>query len=179
MHAMRSGPVIRSAIEEADHAAVLFGGGLPAAAEQHLRDAGRAYHMDEVAEWHLRKAQALAPDHAAVLIGRYRYYFYKNRLVEALGVARECLVKAARDCGVATDWRAVKRDDADFDSYDAVLPRFYLFVLKGYAYLQLRLGNVEEGRQAVAKLLELDPSDKLGGRVLLGVLDRMGQDDDS
>jgi len=28
------------------------------------------------------------------------------------------------------------------------------------------------------KLLELDPGDKLGGRVLLGVLERMGQIDD-
>jgi len=42
----------------------------------------------------------------------------------------------------------------------------------------MRLGRTEEGRLAVDKLLELDPSDKIGARVLLGVLDRMGQDDD-
>jgi len=28
------------------------------------------------------------------------------------------------------------------------------------------------------KLLELDPSDKIGAKVLLDVLERMGQDDD-
>ena len=60
-----------------------------------------------------------------------------------------------------------------------MLPRFYLFTLKGYAYLQMRLGDLDEGRAAVIKLLELDPSDKIGARVLLGVLDRMGQDDDA
>jgi len=49
-----------------------------------------------------------------------------------------------------------------------MLPRFYLFTLKGYAYLQMRLGNLHEGRAAVMKLLELDPSDKVGARVLLG-----------
>ena len=59
-----------------------------------------------------------------------------------------------------------------------ILPRFYLFTLKGYAYLQMRLGNLGEGRAAVMKLLELDPSDKVGARVLLEVLDRMGLDDD-
>ena len=59
-----------------------------------------------------------------------------------------------------------------------MLPRFYLFTLKGYAYLQMRLGNLEEGRAAVMKLLELDPSDKIGARVLLEVLERVGQDDD-
>ena len=42
----------------------------------------------------------------------------------------------------------------------------------------MRLGDLDEGRAAVAKLLELDPSDKIGARVLLGVLDRVGQSDD-
>jgi Flp pilus assembly protein TadD len=59
-----------------------------------------------------------------------------------------------------------------------MLPRFYLFTLKGYAYLQMRLGNLHEGRAAVMKLLELDPSDKVGARVLLGVLERIGLDED-
>ncbi len=43
----------------------------------------------------------------------------------------------------------------------------------------MRLGNLDEGQAAVAKLLELDPSDKIGAKVLLGVLDRRGQDDDA
>ena len=159
-------------------AASLLGNGLPAAAEQHLHAAGQAYHRDELAEWHLREAQSVAPDHAAVLIGLYRFYFYKNRLREALQVACQCLHKAALDNHLAADWREVQPGDADFGRYEAVLPRFYLFTLKGYAYLQLRLGNIDEGQAAVLKLLELDPSDKLGGRVLLGVLERMGQSDD-
>jgi hypothetical protein len=58
------------------------------------------------------------------------------------------------------------------------LPRFYLFTLKGYAYLQMRLGDLDEGRAAVAKLLELDPSDKIGARVLFEVLERVGLDDE-
>ena len=72
----------------------------------------------------------------------------------------------------------MRREDADFGSYDAVLPRFFLFTLKGYGYLHMRLGELAEGRVALDKLLELDPSDKLGARVLLDVLERMGQDDD-
>jgi hypothetical protein len=99
-------------------------------------------------------------------------------LSEALEIARICLRKAADDTGLDADWRQVRRADAEFDAYDAVLPRFYLFTLKGFAYLQMRLGNVTEGREAVMKLLELDPGDKLGAKVLLGVLERMGQNDD-
>lgn len=159
-------------------ASVLLGQGLPAAAEHHLRMASLSYHNADLAEQHLRDAEALAPGHAAVLIGLYRFYFYKGRLDEALDVARVCLAKAARENGLSSNWRDVARDDADFSGWDAVLPRFYLFTLKGYAYLNMRLGNEREARLAVEKLLDLDPTNKLGGRVLLEVLERKGRDDD-
>ena len=156
----------------------LLGEGLPPEAEDHLWQAGLSYHLDEIAEKHLHEAQALAPGHAAVLIGLYRFYFYKGRLAEALEIARLCIAKAARENGFAEDWRLVAAIDAPFGHYENILPRFFLFSLKGYAYLQMRLGSLEEGREAAAKLLELDPSDKIGARVLLDVLARMGQDDE-
>ena len=165
-------------VEDSLLASAVLGQGLPSEAERHLREAGLAYHEDALAEQHLLDAAAAAPDHAAVLIGRYRFYFYKGRLREALDVARACLAKAARDVGLIADWRQVRREDADFGSYDAVLPRFFLFTLKGYGYLHMRLGELAEGRAALDKLLELDPGDKLGARVLLDVLERMWQDDD-
>jgi len=155
-----------------------LGGRLPERAELHLRLAGLNYQHDALAESHLLQAQACAPDHAAVLIGRYRFYFYKGRLEEALKVAQECLLKSSADNGLASDWRKVEAGDANFGSYEAILPRFFLFTLKGYAYLHMRLGNLEEGRVALMKLLELDPSDKLGAKVLMNVLARVGRSDD-
>jgi tetratricopeptide (TPR) repeat protein len=167
-----------SAAEQAFLADALLGAGLPEDAEYALYQAGLAYQHDAVAEQHLRDAQALAPDHAAVLIGLYRFYFYKGRLREALEIARRCLAKAARENRLPADWRDVAASDAQFGLYEEILPRFYLFTLKGYAYLQMRLGHLEEGRAAVLKLLEIDPSDKIGARVLLEVLERMGRDDE-
>jgi len=168
----------QSVIEEALLASALLGGGLPREAEHHLSQAGLSYHLDAVAEKHLQDAQALAPGHAAVLIGLYRFYFYKGRLAEALEIAKICLAKAAAENGLAPDWRDMKPGNADFGCYDDMLLRFFMFSLKGYAYLQMRLGHLEEGRRAVLKLLELDPSDKIGAKVLLGVLERMGREDD-
>lgn len=168
----------QSEIDETLVAGALLGHGLPSEAEHHLWEAGLSYHLDDIAEGHLREAEALAPDHAAVLIGLYRFYFYKGRLAEALEVAKRCLAKALEENNLPTDWRAVRAGDAEFGRYESVLPRFFLFSLKGYAYLQMRLGQTGEGRLAVEKLLELDPTDKVGAKVLLGVLDRMGQDDD-
>jgi hypothetical protein len=73
----------------------------------------------------------------------------------------------------------VNKDDAAFGSYDDMMPRFYMFVLKGYAYLQMRLGNLDEGLAAVAKLLELDPTDKIGATLLLEVHRRMLEEEDA
>jgi tetratricopeptide (TPR) repeat protein len=168
----------QSAVEDVLLANALLGEGLPQEAEDHLRQAGLSYHLDDVAEMHLCEAAALAPGHAAVLIGFYRFYFYKGRLAEVLNIAELCLEKACRENKLAPNWREVAAGDAQFGRYDDMLLRFFLFALMGYAYLQMRLGNLDEGRIAVLKLLELDPTDKIGANVLLGVLDRMGRDDD-
>jgi tetratricopeptide (TPR) repeat protein len=156
----------------------LFGGNLPPLAEEHLRLAGLSYASYDLAESHLREAQKAAPDHFAVLIGLYRFYFYKGRMNEALGLANICLVKTAREKNFATDWRDVRPEDADFSDYEDVLARFFMFCLKGYAYLQMRLGDLEEGRVAIAKLLELDRSDKINAKLLFDILERAGADDD-
>jgi len=154
-----------------------FGAGIPAEAEQELRLAGQFYQQDDKAEAHLYRALELAPRHIAVHIGLYRFYFYKGRLAEALDIAVQCLEQAAACIGVTADWRSVQRGDAEFDSYISILPRFYLFTLKAYGYLHMRLGNLDAGRAITNKLLELDPQDKLGGRVLIQVLDRIGKDE--
>lgn len=159
-------------------AASILGGGLPDDAERHLRAAGEAYHQDDVAETHLLAALAIAPDQPAALIGLYRFYFYKGRLNEALGVARRCLALAAARLGVDGDWRNVEPDVAEFGSYAAILPRFFMFALKGYAYLQMRTGALDEGRAAVLKLLALDPTDKINAGLLMTVAARFGVEDD-
>jgi tetratricopeptide (TPR) repeat protein len=155
----------------------VYGGSLPPDVECLLRQAAARYHDEAAAERLLHEALDLAPAHVAVQIALYRFYFYKNRLGEALRCAVRCLDQAAGTCGLARDWRRVRPGEAAFDSYDA-MPRFYLFTLKAYAYIQMRLGCLEEGREAVAKVLELDPGDKLGASVLQGVLDRVGMEED-
>lgn len=152
--------------------------GLPVEAAYHLKLAGQAYLHDAVAERHLTEAARLAPKHMAVLSGRYRYLFYKGRLPEALAQLEICLSEVASQGGLPENWRFARADDADFGNYSALWARFYLFALKAYGYLNLRLERHSEGRLALDKLLELDPTDKIGARHLLNVLDRQGAEDD-
>jgi tetratricopeptide (TPR) repeat protein len=165
-------------LQDAILSSPLLGGGLPAEAQRHLEKAGLSYHLTDVAETHLQAADALAPDHAAVLIAFYRFYFYKGRHFKALQISRMCIAKALRENVLSEDWHDVQPDDAPFGEWDALIPRFFLFSLKGYAYLNMRLGYFAEGRSAATKLLELDPRDRIGAQVLIDVLDRMEFDDE-
>lgn len=149
---------------------------LPPVAEEQLRLASMAYADSAKAEMHLMLATAVAPSNPVVKVGEYRYYFYKNRLEEALVVASECLAIVAKELGLPNAWKAVEPQHGNFGA-DEPAHRFYLFCLKAYAYLLLRLNRIEEGRVAVDKLLTLDPGNKVGGKVLLDVLERIGKDD--
>lgn len=146
-----------------------LGAGLPEAAERELALAGMHYGEPERALAHLARARALAPGHFAVDIGCYRFHFYQGRLEAALAIAEDCLMRAAHALGMGRDWRDVSPADADFSGFTP-LPRFFLFALKGYAYLNLRLGRRPEGERALDKLTLLDAQDRLKGSVLKAVL---------
>ncbi len=158
-------------------ASAILGEGLPEDAERLLHAAAASYEQDDVALRYLMEARLLAPTHPATLIGLYRFYFYKGRLAEARAIAETCLTRAAIDNSLPLNWRDVSPDDAAFGDFDAIGPRFFMFSLKGYAYLSMRLGDLAESAAAIDKLLELDPADKIGARVLQDVLARRGQDD--
>jgi tetratricopeptide (TPR) repeat protein len=151
--------------------------GLPEAAQRQLELAGLAYTQDSVAEMHLGEAMRIAPDHLAVQVGYYRYLFYKGKLESALAQLNVCMATAAAQAGLPSDWRKVQPQDADFGSYDAVWARFYLFALKAYGYIKMRLGDLEGGSEAISKAIQLDPSDKVGAKILLDVVARQGHDD--
>jgi hypothetical protein len=153
---------------DADFDAAVLGLALPPGVEQALHEAGR--HRDDAsrAMAALMRAQALAPEHPAVLIAFYRHHFYGHRLEMARGIARRALVVGAQALGLPVVWREVPKLPLAGARHDA-RTRFYLFVLKGYAYLSLRLDDPVEARDALALLRALDPDDRVGAAVLEAV----------
>jgi hypothetical protein len=53
--------------------------------------------------------------------------------------------------------------------------RFYLFTVKGLAYLNMRLGAMDEAQLMLSELRRLDPQDHVGGALLFHVLTRHKQ----
>jgi len=147
-------------------------------AARELARADRAYQERPRAEMHLRRALEFEPNHLEVWIALYRFYFYSGELDQALSWAARCIERTACELGLPPSWRDVPARGRDFSDFDAVKPRFFLFALKAWSYLQIRLGNLEDGRAAAEKLLELDPQDRVGARLLIDVLNRIGADDE-
>ncbi len=150
---------------DADFDSAVLGAGLPAEVESLITQAGLVRSDRALAEPLLLKAREMAPTHPATLIALYRFHFYGHRLPEARQVAEESLAIARAALGADIK---VSDEQARFDA----ATRFYLFTLKGYAYLSLRLGQIDTGRQALAELQRLDPQDRVGGGVLTHVLQR-------
>ena len=153
---------------DADFDTAVLGLAMPAGVEDALREAGAHRGDASRVMAALMRAQALAPEHPAVLIAFYRHHFYGHRLTLARDVARRALTVGARALGLPAVWRDVPRTPLVGARHDASV-RFYLFVLKGYAYLSLRLGDEAEARDALALLRAIDPQDNVGAAVLEAV----------
>ena len=163
----------------ADFDTAVLGLAMPPGVEEALAEAGRRRADPPAAMAALMRAQALAPGHPAVLIALYRHHFYGHRLHAARDVARQALVVGAQALRLPGVWRHVRAQPLPGARHDPST-RFYLFVLKGYAYLSLRLGDDVEARDALALLRALDPEDCVGAALLEGVRQRAlrGDDDD-
>ena len=135
--------------------------------------ASKLWDEPERAETLLLRALADAPDSEDALVALYRFYFYRNELTKALALAERCIAHGARVIGIDPDWRQVDRtaiDFGDFGDFDRPRHRFYLFALNAYGYLLARLGRKEEAERALSAVTRLDPQDRLGSRLLLGMV---------
>lgn len=155
----------------------VLGLAVPPAVEAALAEASRARGDEVAAMAALMRAMALAPEHPAVLIALYRHHFYGHRPAIARDIARRALLVGARALKLPGVWREVPPAPLPGARFDAAT-RFYLFTLKGYAYLSLRLGDDSEARDALALLRALDPQDFVGGALLETVRQRAGAEEE-
>jgi hypothetical protein len=145
-----------------------LGHGLSPQASELIARAGLLRHRPEEALPLLERARALAPTHPAVLIALYRFHFYGHALEQARAVGEDALAIARTALG--PDFGDQPPGD-EAARHDAAV-RFYLFTLKGLAYLNLRLGALDEARLMLGELQRLDPKDRVGGALLAHVLAR-------
>ena len=148
---------------------------LPSTAATRLDEAAARYGSPE-AELKLLQALLYAPDHLSVLVALYRYYYYQHRLDDALAVADRALAVAGDMLDFPNTWRALSMPYIGAGAMKSMgLVRFYLIALKAAGYLNLRIGRIEEGIEMLAKVVDLDTSDRLRAASLLELAKGVGQ----
>ncbi len=147
-----------------------FDSPLPEAAEKLIDDAAEHYG-EETAELLLLRAYLLAPEHLSTMVALYRYYYYQHRLGDALTVVENAIRTSARELHLVDDWRIVTPLEVAAGAYKSVgLVRFYLLALKAAGFVMVRMGNVDKGADALRKVIEHDPKDRLKSKDLLEVI---------
>lgn len=140
---------------------------------RHLLMQAAAAYGDGQAESLLLRAFLYAPDNLSVLVALYRTYYYQHRLEEAKQVAQRTLQVVSERLDFPKDWREVDLAELSHAVLKSMgLVRFYLLTLKAEAYLDLRLGQPEEGKARLRKVAELDATDHFGAAALLDMLSR-------
>jgi hypothetical protein len=145
-----------------------IGGGLSPQVTALMTRAGLLRHVPLEALSLLEQARVAAPRHPAPLIALYRFYFYGHQLAQARAVGEDALAIARTALG-PNFGDVPPGDEATLG--DAAV-RFYLFTLKGLAYLNMRLGALNEAQPILEELRRLDPKDHVGGALLFHVLTR-------
>ncbi len=149
-----------------------FTASIPPEIAAHLAEAAGAYHDGARAECLLAAARARDPDCLPVYFAQYKFYFYRNRLVEAERAALDGLDVAAVQGGFPVDWTKLHADAADWTRADGP-SRFILFSLKALAFIHLRQGRTDESGAILSKLQEIDPADNVGASVIRALIARI------
>jgi tetratricopeptide (TPR) repeat protein len=133
-------------------------------------------------DWHraeqlLLDTRALLPERLELPVALYKMYAYSNRFDESLSLIDEVLNRAAAQAGFSAEWEGLSPCSGNWDDATGAV-RFYLYSLKARGFVLLRKGEVEQAYAVLRKLCELDPRDQVGGSVVLGIAERLCEQED-
>jgi hypothetical protein len=156
-----------------------FGGGVPEAARRLMHEAAHAARGEVGAL--LWTAQALAPTALGIYYALYKHHAGRREFEQAQRAAERGLLEAARQTGLAHDWRQVSPDQlpVGLDFRGAGPARFWLFTLKALAFIALRSQRPDEARALLAKIASLDDQAHIGGEVIATLLDSVSKPRDA
>ncbi|WP_051298992.1 hypothetical protein [Marinobacterium litorale] len=124
----------------------------------------------------LKQALERWPEALDTYIALYKLYFRTARYREAEQQVWRTLNEASRQGGFTRNYRLLTNDSAPWLE-DQSVARLYLFSLKALGVIRLRRGRVVLAHRVLSKLLELDPTDEIGGSNFLGIAQRFLDED--
>lgn len=140
--------------------------------DQLLKKAADAYPSVET-EMILRGLQSRLPENLTILVALYRFYYYQHRYQDALGISVRAIDVSASMMGLIISWKDITENHiAQGVIVSMGLIRFYMLCLKASAYLLMRTGEIEQAKERLKKITELDPADQFGAAFLLKIAEK-------
>ncbi len=118
----------------------------------------------------LRQHLLSDPDALPAYFALYKLLFRQSRLAEAEEMARTALARGARLGGFPPDWQHLAPGTANWSMIHSPA-HFYLFTLKALSFILLRRKQLDECREILEKIGELDPRDLVGSSVIRAYAD--------
>lgn len=140
-------------------------GDIPGEVNALLQKGVAAYRASKAeAEVWFGKALSLAPDALPVYFCLYKIHTYAGDLDAALDAAQAGLREAASQAGWSTDYEEWPLAPTVMSADDP--SRFALYTLKALAFISLKRGEADKGRDILKRLAILDPKGYVGWPVI-------------
>jgi tetratricopeptide (TPR) repeat protein len=137
-----------------------------------LHQAANLYPSPETEKILLDLHQRMA-DNLTIIVALYRFYYYRHRYQDALGIADKALDVAARQLDLRVEWPQLSEELLGHGVMVSMgLIRFYMLALKAAAYLYMRIGEIEKAHARLKKIVSLDPADQFGAGFLFKMAEK-------
>jgi len=127
-------------------------------------------------EKYMNAALAKAEDNLDVLVGAYRYFFYKSKTGMALRMASKVMDKVKGSENLPSDWEQLRPILAQRKGEEKI--RLYLNAYAATGFLLARQGKVEEAKEVTERVKEFDDNRESCATTIFEVLTRPPEEDD-
>jgi tetratricopeptide (TPR) repeat protein len=148
----------------------------PAEVKDLLILASDNWENTELSEKYINEALALAGKNANVLIGAYRFFFYKSKCEIALQIAERVLNMVQEDENLPESWEELKPIILTRGQEPAI--RLFTNAYAGKGYLLAKLGRLEEATLITSRIKDIDTRREFCATTVFEVLTQPPEEDD-
>jgi tetratricopeptide (TPR) repeat protein len=110
---------------------------------------------NERSQQYMNDALAKAEDNIDVLVGAYRYFFYKNNPTMALSIAQKVMNKIKKEENLPDNWEELKPILVKGKNESETL-RMYINAYASTGFVLAKLGKLDEAKEVTEKVKEID-----------------------
>lgn len=144
--------------------------------KQLLLLASENWEYTGLAEKYIREALFRAEDNLDVLVGAYRFFFYKHQPATALSIAQQVLQKIAIKEHLPLEWAKLKSILLTRQQEPNI--RLYLNAYAAKGLILAQLGKIEEAKVISQRVKEIDDSRQFCATTVYEVITASPDDDE-